>query len=211
MTAREQVLLRIRQAVADDRPAVDEHWSRWRRVDIEAASGDDHVDLFADRAADYSAGVTPCTRATVAQTIHASFAKHSVACVIAPEDLPSAWRPSSQRWVSADLDDRRALLKADGVLTGCAAAIAQTGTVILDAGPTQGRRIASLLPDVHVCVVKANQVHLTVSQGLMACQGAVRSGRPLTLISGPSATSDIELERVEGVHGPRHLEIVLVA
>jgi L-lactate dehydrogenase complex protein LldG len=103
------------------------------------------------------------------------------------------------------------LADVQGVLTGCALAVAETGTLVLDAGPGQGRRALTLLPDYHLCVVFARQVVEVVPEAVEAMGQAVRERRaPLTLISGPSATSDIELRRVEGVHGPRTLEVVLV-
>jgi L-lactate dehydrogenase complex protein LldG len=103
------------------------------------------------------------------------------------------------------------LAEVQGVLTGCALAVAETGTIILDAGPGQGRRALTLLPDYHLCVVFARQVVEVVPEAVQAMGQAVRESRaPLTLISGPSATSDIELSRVEGVHGPRALEVILV-
>ena len=99
----------------------------------------------------------------------------------------------------------------DGALTGCAVAIAETGTFVLDGGAGQGRRALTLVPDLHVCVVREDQVVGLVPEAVGELEDAVRAGRPLTFVSGPSATSDIELDRVEGVHGPRVLHVVLVA
>ena len=100
----------------------------------------------------------------------------------------------------------------DGAVTGCAAAIAQTGTLVLDGRGVSGRRVLTLVPDHHICVVRAEQVVELVPEAIAALAGAVaRDGVPVTLISGPSASSDIELSRVEGVHGPRHLLVIIAA
>jgi L-lactate dehydrogenase complex protein LldG len=127
-----------------------------------------------------------------------------------PPGLPDGWCPggvpdpgntdATGGFSPAELDGFAA------VVTGCAAACAVTGTIALDGAPDQGRRALTLVPDVHVCVVRADQVVQTVPELI----GALTPDRPLTFISGPSATSDIELERVEGVHGPRTLIVVLV-
>ena len=105
----------------------------------------------------------------------------------------------------------RELDELDGALTGCAVAIAETGTFVLDGGAGQGRRALTLVPDLHICVVREDQVVGLVPEAVGKLEDAVRTGRPLTFVSGPSATSDIELDRVEGVHGPRVLHVVLVA
>ena len=123
----------------------------------------------------------------------------------------SEWRPEDVE-LSADTGLSATELDAlDGALTGCALAIAETGTIVLDGGTTQGRRALSLVPDYHLCVVEADAIVATVPEAVHELEPAVKQGRPLTFVSGPSATSDIELNRVEGVHGPRTLHVVVVA
>ena len=99
----------------------------------------------------------------------------------------------------------------DGVLTGCALAVAETGTIVLDSSPACGPRALTLVPDHHVCVVLESQIVPGVPDAVAALREAAAAGRPITMVSGPSATSDIELERVEGVHGPRRLDVLVVA
>src|SRR6185437_13789731 len=136
-------------------------------------------------------------------------AAHGARRLAVPPDLPEGWLPPG---VEATGDATvPALDRVDGVLTGCAAAIAETGTIVLDGGPGQGIRALTLVPDLHICVVAAELVCTSVGEAFQRVEPSVRRRRaPLTLISGPSATSDIELSRVEGVHGPRRLEIVIV-
>ncbi|MPZ29299.1 MAG: lactate utilization protein C, partial [Micromonosporaceae bacterium] len=136
------------------------------------------------------------------------------AVVVVPADAPPDWLTGHHGAIRPDPDPpdppvSLAELDAPGVsvLTGCAVAIAETGTIVLDAGPAQGRRALTLVPDHHVCVVRAEQVVATVAEALARL---VDPTRPLTFISGPSATSDIELDRVEGVHGPRRLDVIIV-
>jgi len=139
-----------------------------------------------------------------------------------PADLPEEWRPRAPGEERAPGDTGLELVtdaglsvheldRLDGALTGCAVAIAETGTFVLDGGVGQGRRALTLVPDLHICVVREDQVVGLVPEAVGELEEAVRAGRPLTFVSGPSATSDIELDRVEGVHGPRVLHVVLVA
>ncbi|HEY3018633.1 MAG TPA: LUD domain-containing protein, partial [Solirubrobacteraceae bacterium] len=158
----------------------------------------------------YRATVSRAPAGAAAGGVAAACARHEAQRLVVPADLPAAWRPDALELVAdeglgvADLD------AVDGVLTGCAVAIAETGTIALDAGPGQGRRAITLVPDLHVCVVEATRIVASVPEAIDALAPAARAGRPITLISGPSATSDIELRRVEGVHGPRTLEVVVL-
>ena len=128
-----------------------------------------------------------------------------------PADLPHAWIPAGVEMLREPGLTNDQLDGSDGVLTACALGIAQTGTIVLDSGPGQGRRAITLLPDYHLCVIRDDQVVGLVPEAVKLLQSAAASpGRPITFISGPSATSDIELNRVEGVHGPRTLEVLVV-
>jgi L-lactate dehydrogenase complex protein LldG len=203
-TARDAVLSRIRAAIADvpaDEPPVYEV--------APPSSAPPDLDLLAERIADYRATVTRVGEDdAVADAVAAILVRHRAERIAVPADLPPAWRPARIELVADDPPLANELLGAlDGVLTGCALAIAETGTIVLDGGPGQGRRALTLLPDLHVCVVRARQALASVPEAIAAL-GATR--RPITFVSGPSATSDIELDRVEGVHGPRRLEVVLV-
>ncbi len=159
------------------------------------------LDLFAERVADYRAAVTRCAAADLARTVASALG--GMASVVVPAglglDVPGAI--VDHGLTHAELDG------IDAVVTTAAVGIAETGTVVLDHGPGQGRRVVTLLPDLHVCVVHESQVVPDVPDAL----ARLDPQRPQTWISGPSATSDIELSRVEGVHGPRRLTVVLVA
>ena len=159
------------------------------------------LDLFAERVADYRAEVTRCATADLATAVVAALT--GAQRVVVPRalgiDVPLA--RVDDGLTAADLD------ATDAVVTAAAVGIAETGTLVLDHGPDQGRRLLTLLPDLHVCVVRASQVVPDVPDAL----ALLDPQRPQTWVSGPSATSDIELSRVEGVHGPRRLHVVLVA
>jgi L-lactate dehydrogenase complex protein LldG len=170
-------------------------------------TGGDIVALFAERAADYRAVVERVPIDGVAAAVASALA--DVSRFVVPDGLPAQWLaevPAAKQIVRDDPPlSARELDQVFGVVTGCAAAIAETGTVILDHGPGQGRRALTLVPDFHLVVVLAGQVAADLPDAFARLDPA----RPHTLISGPSATSDIELIRVEGVHGPRNLHVLI--
>jgi L-lactate dehydrogenase complex protein LldG len=167
------------------------------------------LERFVERTGHYRATVNRTSDGAVRRLLAEVLETEGARRIVIPPDLPARWRPKGFELVE---DDQLATLELDamdGVITGCAVAIAETGTIVLDSGFAQGRRALTLLPDLHVCIVEAERVEASVPEGLRrAFVGAGR--RPLTLVSGPSATSDIELTRVEGVHGPRRLHVVVL-
>lgn len=205
MSARDEVLARIRAAAPPVAAASEVASVSYRERGQLATPA--LLDLLADRLTDYRAVVRRATSATLAATIAAALAERGARQLVVPPglDLPLP------DWAEVTIDDAlsaAALDSFDAVITRAAVAIAETGTIILDGSPGQGRRAISLVPDYHLCVVEAGQVVELVPEAVASLTGAAT--RPLTWISGPSATSDIELERVEGVHGPRTLEVILV-
>lgn len=197
--ARDEVLGRIRAALRDV-PATETPADVAVDRPAPAEPGPADVDRFAERVADYRARVVRCSPAELAQHVAAECPGR----VLVPADLPAELLPAGA--VPDDDLPVTALDAVDGVLTTAAVGIAETGTVVLDHGPGQGRRAASLVPDRHVCIVRADQVVPDVPAAIARLDPT----RPQTWISGPSATSDIELDRVEGVHGPRDLVVLLV-
>jgi L-lactate dehydrogenase complex protein LldG len=202
--ARDAVLGRIRDALADRPPAV----AIPREYELALPPGAEVAELFVERVSDYRATVTRTTAVELPATIGGLLRARGVARIAVPDGLPDAWLSAADVEPVGDTPplSHAALDSLDGVITGCAVAIAETGTIVLDGGPDQGRRVLSLLPDLHVCVVMASQVAGSVPEAL----ARLSPTRPQTWISGPSATSDIELQRVEGVHGPRRLDVVFV-
>ncbi|WP_017544898.1 LutC/YkgG family protein [Nocardiopsis prasina] len=209
MGSRGRVLARVRAALADvpaDDPVTPPPGEGYAESHFEGEA----LEVLVDRLLDYRALVERVPEAALPERIAASLERRGAARVAVASGVPREWlsRVTARQLTDApeaplsvaDLD------ACDGVVTGCALAVAETGTIVLDAGPDQGRRALTLVPDYHLCVVRADQV-------VDGVPGAVRlldPARPLTWISGPSATSDIELDRVEGVHGPRTLEVLLV-
>lgn len=173
-------------------------------------SAEARLDLFEERVTDYKVTVRRVPEEAIAQQVAALCGARGAERLVIPADLPKVWLPEGLRFLPDNTLSHEALDGADGVLTGCALAIAQTGTIALDGGPRQGRRVLTLLPDYHLCVVFEHQIVGLVPEALEKLRPSVRAGKPITFISGPSATSDIELHRVEGVHGPRTLNVLLV-
>jgi L-lactate dehydrogenase complex protein LldG len=205
-SSKEAILARVRLAIASaPEPAPIPRDYREQDEREEAAILED----FIDRLIDYKALVTQTDDAGLSQAIADACLQHGVVQLVIPADLPTHWIPAG---VKVKRDDPplalTALDESSGVLTGCSIAIAQTGTIILDCGAYQGRRALSLVPDLHLCVVQAEQIVGLVPEAIVRL--AERATHPITFISGPSATSDIELSRVEGVHGPRTLHVFVV-
>lgn len=208
MSSRRTVLGRIRAALADvPRDETPDQVGVVRDY-LRSHAGHDVVGLFVERVADYGATVVRCAPDEAAGAVAAALERHGARRVIVPEGFPAGLLPDGDwGWVRDDPPlGVTELDAAEGTLTTAAVAIAVTGTVVLDAGPGQGRRALTLVPDYHLCVVHADRIVPDVPDAL----GGLDPCRPLTFVSGPSATSDIELERVEGVHGPRTLDVIVV-
>lgn len=212
MNGKERVLASIRAALADvpqdetpEAVAVERDYTR--RDDLTAA---ERTALFEERITEYKVRVTRVHERDLPTQIAASCRARGVTRLVVPTGVPDAWLPQGLELLPGDTISYAELDSSDGVLTSCALAVAQTGTVALDGGPGQGRRALTLLPDYHLCVVYDHQIVGVVPEAFSKLEPSVKTGRPITLISGPSATSDIELNRVEGVHGPRTLEVLLV-
>jgi L-lactate dehydrogenase complex protein LldG len=212
--ARREILARVAAAtegVRDDDPT-DAHAALPRAYRRAGTAGPDGlVSLLEERLVDYGVDVVRTRKRELPGDIANELRRRRVRQVAIPDDVHAEWTrelkgverlPGDAS--AAELDD------ADAVLTGCALAVAETGSLVLDGGAAQGRRALTLVPDLHLCVVGASQVVELVPEALERLQDAAAAGAPITWISGPSATSDIELSRVAGVHGPRTLGVLLV-
>lgn len=214
MSARDAILTRVREALADvpDIPVEQDTpipWEYHRPVPV-----DDVIDLFVERVVDYKAVVERAAAQEVPGKIVAALQHANAGNVVLPAGVPESWRAAIESsGIEIRTDDpplsRRRLNETAAVVTAAAVGCAVTGTIMLDHAPDQGRRALSLVPDVHVCVVRTDQVVTDVPEAVGRLGEAARAGQPMTWISGPSATSDIELSRVEGVHGPRRLHVIL--
>lgn len=222
-SAKEVILARIRecQRAGEDRGIPSGETipdsGKYRRAG--SAPRGEVLDRFAERVSDYRATVVRGHPGDLPRMVAGALESQGVRRLVIPAGLPGPWLggvvPGGlevlRDGAGEEACSKGQLASCEGVLTGCAVGIAETGTIVLDSGPTQGRRAITLLPDFHLCVVFGQQVVETVPEALDVLAPEVGArGVPLTLISGPSATSDIELTRVEGVHGPRNLQVILL-
>ena len=197
MSSKDVILGRIRSALGSGvaAPSIPRDYRR--------GSDQPDLDLLVERLVDYKAVVHRVAASGVPDAISEILGSGTV---VVPPGLPTEWLPAEVEAVVDEGLDAARIAAADGVVTGAAVAIVETGTIVLDASPDQGRRIITLLPDLHICVLRPEQVVASVPEAV----ARLDPRRPLTWISGPSATSDIELNRVEGVHGPRNLHVILL-
>jgi L-lactate dehydrogenase complex protein LldG len=199
VSAREEVLARVRAATSRAPATVGPVPREYR------PSTDDGLDTFLERLHAYGAASTRVVPDEIEGAVRAALRARGARRVVAPDGIPDGWLEDVDPLRDTPPLDPHTLDGADGVLTTCAVAIAQTGTIVLDGQAGMGRRALSLVPDYHLCVVHAGQVVGSVPEALARLEPT----RPLTFISGPSATVDIEMVRVAGVHGPRTLEVIL--
>jgi L-lactate dehydrogenase complex protein LldG len=212
--ARDEVLGRIRRGLVDvpagERPDDVPVLREYRRASD--ASPAALAKRFAVTVGEYRATVRRVNVGELAAEVSLECVERGLRRIVVPPAVPGAWRPFGVEVVEDDGLAAEKLDRIDGALTGCAAAIAQTGTLVLDGRGTSGRRAITLVPDHHICIVMPEQIVGLVPEAIARLAGTVRDeGAPITLVSGPSATSDIELTRVEGVHGPRNLAVLIAS
>jgi len=203
-SAREAILARVRASLVDG-PDPEAPSRTYRlRGERDAAAV---IELFVERVRAYEA--TVIVTGDPGGAVAAALTEANAQRVGIAVDLGRELRAPGVELIEDSGLSSRDLDALDGAVTTCASACAETGTIALDGGPGQGRRALSLVPDLHVCVVRAEAIVETVPELIAALEPSAREGRPIVLVSGPSATSDIELTRVEGVHGPRRLVVVV--
>jgi L-lactate dehydrogenase complex protein LldG len=210
MSSRAEILKKIGQAVGDNSATRSEEYAAIARDyrHVGKQSREEILTLLTGRLHDYDAVVYRCSANDIAQTVATAMAARGKSSLLRPEGLPLEWLPSAHIFPPVDGMSYQEVDRGEGVITGCVAAIAFTGTIILRHGVADGRRALTLIPDYHLCIVFADQVVETVPEGFARLKGM--ETLPLTTVSGPSATADIEMNRVKGVHGPRSLDVILV-
>ena len=200
MTARDEILNQVKAAIRDAGPTAEipRHYR---------TATDDDLTTFFDRLAVYEATIRQVEEPDLDETVRTTLRNRNVTRLVTPAGIPDAWTRDVEPLRDDPPLDAHDLDASDGVITTCALAIAQTGTIVLDGGAGMGRRALTLLPDYHLCIVRHDQIVSSVPE---AIEHLADPTRPLTFVSGPSATVDIEMVRVRGVHGPREVHAILV-
>lgn len=210
-SAKNEILARIRRNIGDageTQRALD--WGAIQRSFRKTGllSSEERIDLFSDRLRDYGAGVHYASRDRVRDVLSQVLAGRGKKTIVVPKPWPEEWMPLGVKISHDEGLTYQALDQSEGVMTACTLAIALTGTIILRGSPLESRRALTLIPDYHLCIIQAEQVVELVPEAIERLHPI--SSSPLTLISGPSATADIEMMRVQGVHGPRTLDVIIV-
>ena len=206
-TAREEILKRVRAAVGsglgEGWEGIERQYQRSSEMDREGL-----VHLLEDRLRDYDATVVSAAGEDVARSVAGMLAERGVKRMVVPAGLAPEWLPGGVEFVVDEGLSAGELNGFDGVMTGATLAIAETGTVVLQNVAGQGRRAVTLVPDYHLCLVRVDDVVETVPEAMARLQET--AGLATTFVSGPSATADIEMTRIKGVHGPRFLNVILI-
>lgn len=208
-SAKGEMLKRIRRALGDQRgPKQSEYGSIERAYQVQG--GLDHaarVNLFADRLREYGAGVFRCRAGEIAEFVGECLKRRALNVIVVPPGLDARWLPAGFQFLVDESLAPGQLDTSQGALTGCALGIAETGSLVLHEPALHGRRALTLVPDYHLCVIGEMEIVETVPEGFRTL--AANGVRSATIISGPSATSDIEMTRIQGVHGPRKLDVIV--
>lgn len=216
-SAKDEIISRVRNALVDVPPGeLDSEIPRDYRTKASQSPRSSWRELFTARVREYRAKVTVTDEESLPSVIDSLCRREGVKRIVIAPGFPESWHPPArpEMTVVPELEQplsHHDLDQCDAVLTSSALAVASTGTIILDGGAGQGRRALSLIPDFHICIVREDQITGDIPAAFDRLNPPTASDpRPITFISGPSATSDIELTRVEGVHGPRNLHVLLV-
>lgn len=209
-SAKDEVLQRVRAALQDVQGSLEEDYAAVVR-NYNQTSGESleqRLRLFTDRLRDYDATVYCCQEPEISQTIGEALSTRERSRILVPSGIPEQWLPRNFDFLRDSGFNFDEIDRCEGVITGCALAIALTGTIVLRHSSAEGRRSLTLIPDYHLCIVRAEQVVESVPEAIRKMRDFAAS--PITTISGPSATADIEMTRIKGVHGPRTLDVVVV-
>lgn len=210
--ARTEILRRIRVATGTSAnpTAIHAEWQAIQRDYKLVASVDQEglLEQLEDRLRDYDAGVYRCKPDGISMLVAKILAERGKQTIAVPTGIPAEWLPTGVAFVEDMRGDVSAINACEGVLTSATLAISETGTIVLQDAPGQGRRAVTLLPDYHLCLVDAAKIVQTVPEAMARLQATAHVAT--TFFSGPSATADIEMTRIKGVHGPRFVDVILI-